>query len=111
MAFAKANITKTDFFPTGVEVSDFHIHLEALYHEENLFLVHGAGSAEGIVVLKISQRAGTVESKEQIAVERFADAGEEIPLTLARNLGMNVLVTLILLWTKFQSLVSSIMEM
>ena len=68
---------------------------------ENPFLVHGAGSAEGIIAQKIRQRAGTVEGKEQIAVERFADAIEEIPLTLARNVGMNVLDTLTLLRTKF----------
>ena len=68
---------------------------------ENPFLVYGAGSAEGIVAQKIRQRAGTVEGKEQIAVERFADAVEEIPLTLARNVGMNVLDTLTLLRTKF----------
>ena len=68
---------------------------------ENPFLVHGAGSAEGIIAQKIRQRAGTVEGKEQIAVERFADAVEEIPLTLARNVGMNVLDTLTLLRTKF----------
>jgi len=68
---------------------------------ENPFLVHGAGSAEGIIAQKIRQRAGTVEGKEQIAVERFADAVEEIPLTLARNVGMNVLDTLTQLRTKF----------
>ena len=68
---------------------------------ENPFLVHGAGSAEGIIAQKIRQRAGTVEGKEQIAVERFADAIEEIPLTLARNVGMNVLDTLTQLRTKF----------
>ncbi len=68
---------------------------------ENPFLVHGAGSAEGIIAQKIRQRAGTVEGKEQIAVDRFADAVEEIPLTLARNVGMNVLDTLTLLRTKF----------
>jgi chaperonin GroEL (HSP60 family) len=68
---------------------------------ENPFLVYGAGSAEGIIAQKIRQRAGTVEGKEQIAIERFADAVEEIPLTLARNVGMNVLDTLTLLRTKF----------
>ena len=68
---------------------------------ENPFLVHGAGSAEGIIAQKIRQRAETVEGKEQIAVERFADAVEEIPLTLARNVGMNVLDTLTQLRTKF----------
>ncbi len=68
---------------------------------ENPFIVHGAGSAEGIIAQKIRKRSETVEGKEQIAVERFADAVEEIPLTLARNVGMNVLDTLTQLRTKF----------
>ena len=61
---------------------------------ENPFIVHGAGSVEGIIAQKIRKRAVTVEGKEQIAIERFADAVEEIPLTLAHNLGMDVLDTL-----------------
>ena len=68
---------------------------------ENPFIVYGAGSAEGIIAQKIRKRSETVEGKEQIAVERFADAVEEIPLTLARNVGMNVLDTLTQLRTKF----------
>jgi len=61
---------------------------------ENPFIVYGAGSVEGIVAQKIRTRAITVEGKEQIAIERFADAVEEIPLTLAQNVGMDVLDTL-----------------
>jgi len=68
---------------------------------ENPFIVYGAGSAEGIIAQKIRKRSETVEGKEQIAVERFADAVEEIPLTLAQNIGMNVLDTLTQLRTKF----------
>ena len=61
---------------------------------ENPFIIHGAGSVEWIVAQKIRARAGTVEGKEQIAVERFADAVEQIPLTLAQNIGMDVLDTI-----------------
>jgi len=68
---------------------------------ENPFIVYGAGSVEGIIAQKIRKRAVTVEGKEQIAIERFADAVEEIPLTLAHNIGMNVLDTLTQLRAKF----------
>ena len=61
---------------------------------ENPFIVYGAGSVEGIVAQKIRNLAVTVEGKEQIAIERFADAVEEIPLTLAQNVGMDTLDTL-----------------
>jgi chaperonin GroEL (HSP60 family) len=61
---------------------------------ENPFIVYGAGSVEGIIAQKIRKQSVTVEGKEQIAIERFADAVEEIPLTLAHNLGMDVLDTL-----------------
>ncbi len=61
---------------------------------ENPFIVYGAGSVEGVVAQKIRKLAVTIEGKEQIAIERFADAVDEIPLTLAHNVGMNVLDTL-----------------
>ena len=68
---------------------------------ENPFIIHGAGSVEWIVAQKIRHKSGLVEGKEQIAIERFADALEQIPLTLARNSGMDVLDTLTQLRTKF----------
>ncbi len=61
---------------------------------ENPFIVYGAGSTEGIIAHKIRKYAVTVEGKEQIAIERFANAVEQIPLTLAQNIGMNMLDTL-----------------
>ena len=67
---------------------------------ENPFIVYGAGSVEWIVAQKIREQAVTVEGKEQIAIERFADAVEQIPLTLAQNIGMNVLDTVTQLRTK-----------
>ena len=68
---------------------------------ENPFIVYGAGSVEGIVAQKIRNLAVTVEGKEQIAIERFADAVEEIPLTLAQNVGMDKLDTLTQFRAKF----------
>ena len=68
---------------------------------ENPFIIRGAGSVEWIIAQKLRQKAGSVEGKEQIAIERFADALEQIPLTLAQNIGMDVLDTLTQLRTKF----------
>lgn len=58
---------------------------------EEPFLVYGAGSVEGIISQKIRNRAISIEGKEQIVMERFAVAVEEIPFTLAKNAGMDIL--------------------
>ncbi len=68
---------------------------------ENPFIIHGAGSVEWVVAKKIRERAGTVEGKEQIVVEQFAGALEKITLTLAQNLGMDLLDTTTKLRTNF----------
>ena len=92
--------------PSKRYLDEFHRNaLNAFYvlrnFIENSFIIHGAGSVEWIVAQKIRAQAGTVEGKEQIAIERFSDAVEQIPLTLARNIGMDVLDTLTELRTKF----------
>lgn len=58
---------------------------------ENPFIVYGAGSIEGIIAQRIRDIAITIPGKEQIVMEGFATALEEIPSTLAQNAGMNVL--------------------
>jgi len=58
---------------------------------ENPFIVYGAGSVEWVIAQKIREQAVYVEGKEQIGMERFASALEQIPLTLAQNIGMDVL--------------------
>jgi len=68
---------------------------------ENPFIVFGAGSIEGIIAEKIRNHASTIENKEQIVLERFANSVEEIPLTLARNIGMDVIDTKTQLRAKF----------
>ena len=68
---------------------------------ENPFTVFGAGSIEGIIAEKIRNHAPTIGNKEQIVLERFANSVEEIPLTLARNIGMNVIDTKTQLRAKF----------
>jgi chaperonin GroEL (HSP60 family) len=60
---------------------------------ENPFIVRGGGSTEAIIANQIRELSTTVEGREQIVVEKFADAIEEIPITLARNIGMNPIDT------------------
>jgi len=68
---------------------------------ENPFVVCGAGSVEGILSQKIKEQSVSINGKEQLAVEKFADSILEIPLTLARNVGMDVLDTKTRLQAKF----------
>ena len=70
---------------------------------ENPFVVYGGGSCEAIIAKKIREKAPYLEGKEQIVVERFADAMEEIPMTLAQNIGMNTLDALPKLRSKHAS--------
>lgn len=80
-------------------LDEFHrTALNAIYvlrdYIENPRIVAGGGSAEAILARKISERAPEIEGREQIVVEKFAEALEEIPITLARNVGMDTIDTL-----------------
>ena len=68
---------------------------------ENPFVVRGAGSVEGLLSQKIKEQSVTIDGKEQLAIDKFADSILEIPLTLARNVGMDVLDTKTRLQAKF----------
>jgi chaperonin GroEL (HSP60 family) len=57
-------------------------------------IVAGGGSTETIIAREIRKRSATISGREQIVIQHFADALEEIPLTIARNAGMNVIDTL-----------------
>ncbi len=52
-------------------------------------IVYGGGSPEAYVALKIRDWAKSLSGREQLAVEKFADAMESIPVALAKNAGMN----------------------
>jgi chaperonin GroEL (HSP60 family) len=68
---------------------------------ESPFVVCGAGSVEGLLSQKMKKQSVTIDGKEQVVVEKFADSILEIPLTLARNVGMDVLDTKTRLQAKF----------
>ena len=57
-------------------------------------IVYGGGAPESFIALKLREWSKTLSGREQLAVEKFADAMESIPLALARNAGMNPIDTI-----------------
>jgi archaeal chaperonin len=60
----------------------------------NPSIIAGGGSTETIIANEIRERSLSIEGKEQTVIQSFADALEEIPLTIARNSGMNAVDTI-----------------
>ena len=54
----------------------------------------GGGAAEVAIAKTVREKARSIPGREQIVVQKFAEALEEIPLTIASNAGMNVIDTL-----------------
>jgi len=67
---------------------------------EHPYVVPGGGAPEALVSQKIREWSGTLPGREQLAAEKFADALESIPITLARNAGMDVIDTQVQLRSK-----------
>ena len=57
-------------------------------------IVAGGGAPETYAATKIKSWAKTLEGREQLAAEKFAEALESIPITLAENAGMDPIDTL-----------------
>jgi archaeal chaperonin len=57
-------------------------------------IVAGGGSPESYVAGRLREWANTLSGREQLAAEKFAEALEVIPLTLAENAGMDPIDTL-----------------
>jgi archaeal chaperonin len=60
---------------------------------EKPFIVAGGGSPEAYVASKLREWTSTLSGREQLAAEKFADALEVIPITLAENAGMDPIDT------------------
>ena len=69
---------------------------------ESPFIVAGGGAPETFAATKLRSWAKTLEGREQLAAEKFADALESIPLTLAENAGMDPIDTITVLRSKQQ---------
>ncbi len=65
-------------------------------------IVAGGGAPETYASTKLRSWAKTLDGREQLAAEKFADALESIPLILAENAGMDPIDTLTILRAKQQ---------
>ncbi|MFY9301563.1 MAG: thermosome subunit beta [Candidatus Nitrosotenuis sp.] len=61
---------------------------------ENPSIVAGGGAPETFAATKLRSWAKSLEGREQLAAEKFADSLESIPLTLSENAGMDPIDTL-----------------
>src|ERR671932_268149 len=57
-------------------------------------IVAGGGSPEAYAALKLREWTSTLSGREQLAAEKFAEALEVIPLSLAENAGMDPIDTM-----------------
>jgi archaeal chaperonin len=69
------------------------IHLLQSYIVKPL-IVYGGGSLEAVIANRIRKIANATSGRQQLVLEKFAAALEEIPMTIARNAGMDELNTL-----------------
>ena len=75
-------------------LDEFHrTILDSIYVLRNFItdpkIVPGGGAAEAFIAMLIKERSYQLPGKEQIVIQKFAEALEEIPLTIARNSGLN----------------------
>ena len=57
------------------------------------YIVAGGGAPEANVAFKIRHWANKLTGREQLAAQKFADAIESLPITLAENAGMDAIDT------------------
>ena len=57
-------------------------------------IICGGGSFEAIIANNVKKLSNNTSGRKQIVIEKFAGALEEIPLTIARNAGMDELDTI-----------------
>jgi len=69
---------------------------------EKPLVVAGGGAPETFVSAKLRSWSKTLEGREQLAAEKFADAMESVPLTLAETAGMDPIDTVTRLRSKQQ---------
>jgi thermosome len=61
---------------------------------ERPVILAGGGAPEAFAAAKVREWAHTLSGREQLAAEKFAEALEVIPLSLAENAGMDLIDTL-----------------
>jgi chaperonin GroEL (HSP60 family) len=60
---------------------------------ERPYLLAGGGAPEAEASFRVREWAKSLEGREQLAAEKYADALEQIPLALAENAGMDTIDT------------------
>jgi len=63
-------------------------------------IIAGGGAPEAVVAQRLREWAVSLSGREQLAAEKYADALDSIPITLARNAGMDVIDTQVQLHSK-----------
>jgi chaperonin GroEL (HSP60 family) len=89
-------------------LDEFHRSvLDALFTLRNFVLkphiVPGGGAVEMAIAKRISDEAKSMSGSQQIVLNKFSDALQEIPRTIARNAGMNVTDILTELRSKYSN--------
>jgi archaeal chaperonin len=64
------------------------------------YIAAGGGAPEAVVAQRLREWSVSLPGREQLAAEKYADALDSIPLTLARNAGMDVIDTQVQLHSK-----------
>ena len=64
------------------------------------YVLVGGGASETVVSRKLREWSTSLASRKQLAVEKYSDAVESIPLVLAENAGMSIIDTQAQLRTK-----------
>ena len=77
-------------------LDEFHrTILDSIYVLRNFIMepkiVPGGGAVEAFISQLIKDRSYLISGKEQIVIQKFAEALEEIPLIIAKNAGMNTM--------------------
>ncbi len=70
-------------------------------------LLAGGGAPEAAVSIELRKYAASLKGREQLAVEKFADAIEVVPKTLAENAGFNPIDKMVALKSKQEQLGST----
>ncbi|KAG2473441.1 MAG: Thermosome subunit [Nitrosopumilales archaeon] len=63
-------------------------------------IVAGGGAPEAYIAAQIKEWADTFDGREQLAIKKYAEAMEVIPLTIAENAGMDPIDTMVTLRAK-----------
>ena len=63
-------------------------------------IVAGGGAPEAYIAAQIKEWADTFDGREQLAIKKYAEAMEIIPLTIAENAGMDPIDTMVTLRVK-----------